>query len=722
LADLFVNWPLLLGTTAAAIPVILHLIYRRRAPRVLFATLRFIRASAERTARRRRIQEWLLLLLRTAAIFLLAVGLAGPIIRSARLGSGGDAAVAIVVDNSYSMAAEFEGRSRYGRATEFARGILSGLSEGSLAARLNAWPAGDGTGEEVFSADRSRLAEAITTSDVSLIQGDLAAAVTRAEELLRSAPTDQREIFLLTDLQKATWRPLPRAVGDKNPVLILVDCGPGDQANVAVTELDVLATRPAAGVPLTIRAKVRNLSGQSIEAAVSLYVDRVKRAERSVAIAPDSAAEVGFQHAFVSSGIHTGWVDVEVDDALPLDNRRYFALEVPERSRVAVVRERGGTLPQLDEGFFLIPALNPAGRAEGLGSPIEPVAMLRSELKEVSLSDFAAVFLLNVPALSAEEMRVLESYVSSGGGLVIFPGDETRADAWNAASAPAAEKGLLPAKLAALLGGEATDAPITLAEVDEEHPVFAPFAGMPATFFNRVQVTRYFDLQVEHGSRGRVLAQLSDGKPFLVEKEIGEGRVLLFCTAANASWSNFPLRTLYLPLLHQIAYCLARGRGAAANYLAGEMVRIPTFAGGTAGIDVTGPDGRTWRVGANEEDANAVFKNASQQGIYRWQESGAPVGEGRRGAFAVNPDAGESDLTTLTREEVVKNMLGGREAHFARNAEEARRISRRLRTSASLSGPLLLVVIALVVVECFLANRSPSVQSSAPRPPLRSEN
>jgi len=111
-AGLFVNLPFLLGTAAAAIPIVIHLAHRRRAPRVPFTTLRFIRASAERTARRRRIEEWLLLLLRTAAIFLLAIALAGPIIRAARGGGGKNTAIVLVMDNSFSMGAEFEGRSR----------------------------------------------------------------------------------------------------------------------------------------------------------------------------------------------------------------------------------------------------------------------------------------------------------------------------------------------------------------------------------------------------------------------------------------------------------------------------------------------------------------------------------------------------------------------------------------------------------------------------------
>ena len=717
LTGFFVNWPILLGAAAAAIPVVLHLIYRRHAPRVRFGTLRFIRASAERTARRRRIEEWLLLLLRAGAIFLLAIALAGPVLRSARLGGEGDVATAIVMDNSYSMAAESEGRSCYARAVGYAREILSALTEGSLAVVVKASSAGETPAEEVLTTDRNRLADSLAASEVSIVQADLASAVARAEELLKSAPLERREVFVLTDRQKATWRPLsPAPVGGRTPAMIIVDCGPSGQANLAVTDLDVTSTRPAVGVPLTIRAKIRNLSGNSKEMEMALYVAREKRAERVVAVEPGAVTEQGFSHTFTSPGVHTGWVDVSVDDALALDNRRYFALEIMDRIRVAVVREREGALPQLDEGFFLIPALNPAVGEEASVSGIEPVLMLRSDLAGADLFGFAAMFLLNVPELTADEMRALAEYVAGGGGLVVFPGDEMRAAAWNAASDSLlpSEKGLLPARLGAAQGEAETGVPVALDEVDKEHPIFAAFGHMPATFFSSVQVTRRFELQVEHGSRARVLARLSDGNPFLVEKAIGRGKALMFCTAATAQWSNLPLRTLWLPLLHRITYHLAGGRGAAGDYAAGDVVRFPASAGRSSGIDVTSPDGTTSRASVKDGDTMPVFASANAAGIYRWRETGP---HGGSGAFAVNPEknARESDLAVLSEREVAEKMLAGRTAHFVGNAAEARAVSRRLRTGVSLSAPILLMVVALVIAESFFANRGPKARSGVAR-------
>ena len=703
LSAMFVNVPLLLGAVAAAIPIILHLVYRKRAPRVVFGTLRFIRMSAERTARRRRIREWLLLLLRAAAIFLLAVGLAGPIIQSAGVGTEGSAAVAIVMDNSYSMGAVFEGRSLYARAREQALDILRNLGQEGQAAVVYAWPGSGNDTQEILTADRNRLADELAAGTVSLIPGDLAAAIVRAETILQTAPTKDREIYILTDLQKAGWREGPPKSSEDEVTTVVIDCGPGRQRNLIVSDVQVAAARPAAGVPVTLSARIRNLGQEPETVGVGLYVDLQKDAERTVEVDAGGKAETAFAYTFESAGARTGWVDLDLTDALPLDNRRYFCIDVPERIRVAVVRETVGALPLRDEAFFLVPALNPLA-GSGKGSTIEPTLMLRGDLTGARLSDYAVVFLLNLPKLDGGEITALTQYIRGGGGVVVFPGDRTEVDAWNAIRIGADAEPLLPAELGDVLGDARGDDTVGLGEVDREHPILGAFSRMPRRFFDAVEVRRYFDLRVMHGSRARVPLPLNNGKPFLVEKEIGPARVLLFCTSATAEWSNLPSRTLYLPLLHQITYDLARSQSASAEYAAGSAIRFSPTHGVPVEVDVTHPSGTVSRA-AVEEAGMALFRDTAEAGIYTWREAGEG---GRHGAFVVNPDTRESDLEAFSHEEFREEILPGRKLHFAQDAEEARTIAARMRKGVSLATPILFVVIVVFLAECFLANHAPN--------------
>ena len=722
LSTFFVSAPLLLGVAGAAIPFILHMVYRRRAPRVQFSTLRFIRESAERTARRRHIREWLLLLFRAAAIFLLAVGLAGPIFRTAGLGGSSAVSAALVMDNSYSMDAEWEQVASYARARDCAVRILGDLAANGQAAVVYVCPPpGGGRMADLLTTDRNGLADEINRSEVSAVSGDLAAAVGRAEKLLREAPTDQREIYVFTDLQKATWRPLAEQPKGPAPTMIIVDCGTGERENVALTEVKCSAVRPAVGMPLTFKARVKNFGERQKEGKVTLYVDRRERAERVVKVDPGAEADVSFSVTFDTPGTHSGWVDLKVDDILPLDNRRYLSLDVPERLRVALVREQEGAVPLLDETFFIFPALNPAAAGLSVSSAIAPEPMLRNELTKIRLTQYRTLYLLNLPLLSAAELRAVVGYLESGGSVVIFPGDAVDAGAWNALfkSTVPSERGFLPARFGKVLPDEANASAIVTLDknaADFRHPILAPFERMASTFFSAVAMKHYFDLRIPQGSATRTLAALSDGRPFLLEKDVGEGggRVMLFCTSATTRWSNLPARRFFLPLLHQMTYYLSRTRGVADSVTPGRPVRFGGVVAlhgekaGTSPVEVTGPRGVTTSAPLKKGEGTVafpVFADTARPGIYTWRNRSD---ETKQGAFVVNVNTSEGDLTTLTHEAISEKMLTGRRAHFVRTADEARNVAMRLREGIRLRTPLLFIVIGLLILECILANQAPA--------------
>jgi len=709
-----------IGTASAAIPIILHMIYRRRAPRIRFSTLRFIRASAERTARRRRIRDWLLLFLRSAAIFCLALALTAPPLRAFGLSARGDLAAAVVLDNSYSMAAELAQTSHYARARDFVVALLDALPADVPVAVVYAWPpTGEARFADLLTTHREGLADAVSRSEVSAVPGDLAGAVMRAEDILARSPAHEHEIYIFTDLQKATWKPFPpRSVGIA-PTLFIVDCASAERENVAIVSLDLAVARPAPGMPITVRARARNFGRRPRLGKAVLYVGRSISSEKAISLDPGAEAEVTFSISFPTPGVYSGWVDVETGDVLPLDNRRYFAVVIPERIRVGVVRAEPGPVPILDEAFFLVPALNPAGA--GTASPIAPDLLVQADLTSRNLGDYQVLFLLDLPELSNADRRALAAFLESGGSIVIFPGERTKPDAWNALldSPVPSERVILPARLGQVREQppESTT-PVSLQLPEFDHPVLAPFRNLAPGFFTSVAFRRYFTLEPQEGTGARVLARLSDRSPFLVEKPAGNGRSVLFCVPATSKWSNFPARKLYLALLHQMTYYLAqRPGGATGSVKPGQEVRFPiTAEDGTdeaTAIEVTDPMGvrraPVREVGA-DGSAALVFRETARPGIYSWRKRG---GTAEEGAFVVNLDPAEGDLTAWTPDEVTGKLLNGRKAHFARSTSEALNIARRLREGLQLRLPLLLLVIAILLFECILANQIPPERRDA---------
>src|ERR1700741_193011 len=92
----------LVGAAAAAIPLVLHLLKREPEARVRFAAVKLLKNAPVEHAEKKHLRELLLLALRMAAVFLLALAFARPFF------SDGDAAIIsgttiIALDRSYSM-------------------------------------------------------------------------------------------------------------------------------------------------------------------------------------------------------------------------------------------------------------------------------------------------------------------------------------------------------------------------------------------------------------------------------------------------------------------------------------------------------------------------------------------------------------------------------------------------------------------------------------------
>ena len=68
------NAPMIYGLAAASLPLIIHLLNRRKFRETPWAAMRFLIAAVKKNARRIRIEQWLLLAVRTLVIVLVVSG------------------------------------------------------------------------------------------------------------------------------------------------------------------------------------------------------------------------------------------------------------------------------------------------------------------------------------------------------------------------------------------------------------------------------------------------------------------------------------------------------------------------------------------------------------------------------------------------------------------------------------------------------------------------
>jgi len=700
LSQFFGQAAFLIGIASAAIPVVIHLIHRRKAPKLPFSTLRFLRVSNERTARRQHLQDIFLLLLRALICALLAIGLAQPFLPASG-SSDGPVAAAIVLDNSMSMSAEDEGEARLISAKEAALGILAEVGSKARVVLVPSNPPA-GRGEPAITADLEAVERDIVNMPASAARGDLPAAVAKAMKILDEEREPNKQVFVVSDMQKSSWSvsaaSLPGRILSKYPVIV-INCGSKETANAAVSDVTIRARSRVEGEPIIIEARLMNYGPRAVRQTVTLHLDGEARDRRQVTLAPGVPAVASFSHIFSEPGIHTGYVTIE-DDRLATDNRRSFTLEIRKRLEVLIVEDERAEISFMAESFYLAKALDPLAGQEDVRSPIHPVRVLTADLPGENLNDYDAVFLLNVARIEPEVCTMLRDYVGAGGGLIIFAGDRAAPLHYNEVLAdPAAE--LMPAQFGEIRGAihDRTEFQ-RITGADYTHPLLARFKG--EGLFNDVRVYRYMAVEVA-GRTAATLLSLADGSPFLIENRFETGTVMMFTTSASDDWSNFPLKQAYLPLLHEIVYYVSRRETAKDNYLVGTPVRL-TFGDVPEGVTVrvSTPEGRKFKVKttAADESCVGVFPLTDRPGVYRWQADKTQQSEG---AFAVNPDVRESDLRQAAGGDVEAAALAEK-VYLVSSIDEARQALARLREGLPLLDYFFMVVLAIAVFECFFSN------------------
>ncbi|HID77568.1 MAG TPA: VWA domain-containing protein [Planctomycetaceae bacterium] len=708
----------LIAALAAAIPVVLHMVHHRRAKELPFSTLRFLQISVEKTRRRRRVEDLLLMLLRMAVFALIAVGLARPALTNlgALWGRGDQTAVAVILDNSASMGAVDEGQVRFETARAAAGQIMDELRDGDQVALLV--PCGPQARQEgQLTASHDRVLQRLAEVDVSYERADLAAQLERARQLLARSDAPNKQIYVISDMQQLCWEGLaelkpPARQGEtadkeqeiqKIPI-IFADCHRAPKPNVAVREVQIEAAVPVAGLPTQATVELFNSSLVDQERHVELYIDGARRATSpAVAIPAGQSRRCQLSFAFQRGGLHRGEVRLVGDDGSARDDRRFFTMEVDEDIAVAVVKAERHEIPYLEDTYYVERALLPK---RGQPWAIALTSLVAEDLAGEPLSNYAVVFCVNLPPLAKEAADRLAAYVRAGGHLVWISGDNVDPEGYNQMNEAAGGQ-LLPARLVALRSpqpGEGRDS-WHIAFLDEQHPALNGLTE-PPSLYQSVLVYRHVLLEGDDQSGVDVLARLDDGQPLLIQRRVSQGSVLFLGTSAHVGWTNLPLRPIFLPLLVQLTFHLAGGDQTRHSALAGSPLVLPLDAAARPElVEIQPPGGATIRLPVDRPDqaGTAAFRfyDTYQIGIYLLRPIGGP--RPRQVAYAVNLDPDEPDETKITRQELEK-QLAPAPLVFAQDPHDLSPTFRWLREGKSLWGLFLWAVLVGLVFETFVSN------------------
>ncbi len=750
--------PWILGwLAAAAAPLLIHLWNRRRYEETYFAAMEFLLRAVEASRRRLRLEQWLLLAVRTLILVLAVLAAADP------LWEGAGAVVAargqpthrvLVVDASLSMGYRAGGKRRFDRAKEIAARIVDES------------PPGDGfTLVVMASPPRTVVAtparhpaefrKEIDALELFHGKGDVLQTLAAVEQVLLDARRDApsltaHEVYFLTDLARSDWSLAQKAPSTREAFiqrsrrlaelarLVVIDLGQPDAANAAVSRLTLDEGAVLVGDLVEVRAEIRlygadappeetsqtsaaftplmegpegNAAAELVQRArqglaVELLVDGRPADKTTVRLAPGDKATVTFPWRFDAPGDHVVEVRLE-QDALDIDNHRYQVVPVRQGLRVLCVDGRPSGDPYRSATGYLAAALAPLGQQ---GGRIAVDIIPDSRLRETPLASYDCVFLADVARFTAAEARLLESYLQAGGGVVFFLGPEVQAESYNRelAGAGGAVR-LLPARLGPVVVRK--DPSARLNPLEYRHAVIRVFEGQEAAGLLTTPVFRHYRLEVAPAGSANVVLATSEGEPLIVEESIHRGRVIVVATAADdLQWSALPLWPSFVPLVQEMLQYAVVRQVAERTVCAGEPLgdTLP-LEGRVPNLVIGAPGGRGEEVHVREEGGVRAwtFTETGRSGLYT-ARYGPPVS--RNDLFAVNFDSrapDESDLAALGPEELGDEVWPGIAfVHQTSFQKLDAPISAAASRPNRLARGLLYAVLGLVLVETYLARRA----------------
>ncbi|MGB7218514.1 MAG: VWA domain-containing protein, partial [Vicinamibacterales bacterium] len=587
--------------------------------------------------------------------------------------AGGAREVVILLDRSASMGYG----DHFERARDAARRVVGGLSADDRATLVLF---GRNAEENMrATSDRARLEAAISAASVGADATRFGPALKLAESILSRSALKRREAVLISDFQKVGWGSAEDARLSEGMTLTTVSVASPDATNLSVPSITFARSTFSGQERIAVTAGVTNRSDQPAkDVPVTLAVDGRDIETKRATIAARSSGSVTFAPFTAEANAH-GTVHAGTD-SLPADNTFNFVVAPSEPISVAIVEtgDRAGA------SLFLTSALA-IGTAPAFGVDVVPVGRVTP-----AILDKRAVLILNdtqFPSVAAG--GVLKRFVERGGGVLVVAGERT---SW-----PADAADLLPGKLGAPVD-RLTGRSATLGYLDYSHQIFEVFKAPRSGDFSSAHIFKYRAFETD--PMGRVLARYDDGAVAAAERRTGAGRVIVWTSTLDDSWTDLGKKPVFLPLVHQLVRYLARYEQTTAWMTVGQVVDLASTAAQIRGdrLVVTPAGQRT-----TQRPGSSGLLELDQQGFYEVRPAGATTG--RPQAMAVNIDPLESDLTPLDPSELVAAVTGhATQASQAATAPEPLSPADAERRQA-LWWYLLLAGLALLAAETAISNR-----------------
>lgn len=522
----FVHPEILWALGALSIPIIVHLFNFRKFKKVLFSNVEFLKEIKQETQSKSKIKHWLILISRLLALTCIIFAFAQPFIPVAgNTQAQGSRVVSIYVDNSYSM----EGENETGRMLDLAKNKAIEITNSFSPTDKFQLLTGDFEGRHQRLVSREEMIDLIQEIQASPSSRKLSEVVSRQKDLLEKAEETQKNIFILSDLQKSVTD-IEQVINDSTIQVSLVPESAPNLSNIYIDSLWFESPVRLLNQTEVLKLRLVNTGEELREnIALQLDIDGQQKSVASANVEGKSQQEVEISFSNTEPGNKLCKISID-DNSVVFDDQFYFSYRIAQQTNILEIRGNNAT-----------------GEAVRTVYSDDPYFIFKSNPENnVDYGSFAAnqlIILNQIKVISSGLIAELEKFVNAGGSLVILPAIESELSSYN----------LLMSKfsLGTINGKMRNENKVS--NLNTEHYIFENLFEKNPSDADLPKVTAWYDITVTQKSFSNTMMQLQGGSPFMLSSNAGSGRVYLSAVSPDPVESNFSQHAFFPAIMLRIA-------------------------------------------------------------------------------------------------------------------------------------------------------------------------
>lgn len=711
----FLNPSILFGLFAVIIPIIIHLLNLRKIRKIEFSTLMFLKEIQKSKMRRIKLKQLLLLALRILVITFLVLCFSRPVYEGYAAGAGDltNSTSLIFLDDSFSMSAKTGSKSNLETGKEFVNKILANHRESDEVYFVRFSDIRLKENKFIYG-DFKELEDSLNSTKVSEKTTFLSEIFNLSEEIFNNSVNSNNEIYIISDFQSVIFDDyFSENSKDKRSLseadIYFIKTGDKEFRNLALDSVTVLTKLPEQNRDIRLSVNLKNYSNEdSFNKVIKLFTNGNLISEKAFDVNAFGKKEAEFKFNPGNEKNINGNFELvrndDTDDELIQDNKIYFSLHIPSGIKISVIEEYN-----LNSRFINL-ALEAAGevKSDSSGTNNNLFDIEYSNSIDGSISGKDALIISSKREFTETEASLIKDFISNGGGVLLFPGKNINLGNYNTVffgkiNSVTADR---------IIEIDKNSGSPKIEKVDFEHPVISDiFSNKDLSLTNDKFILESPDINSYvnflTGPNAAQIITLSNNAPLLMESGISKGKILIVSVSASSDMSDFPLKSVFVPLLVRSLLYLGNDYETLSDYTIGKQNLINTkgikdiskiILPENKIIDVNIP------VGSNNENTflfpYAVYSR--NPGHYSAEDSSSD-----KFRFSLNSNPLESNNSVYNEDEIINSAKysGLENVKFVNKTEDLETSINESRKGISLWKYFLLGAFIFLLLEIFLSKK-----------------